>query len=527
MVAFAACAWSAGQQPIVIDGGLSDWSTVPLMWSDPAGDGGASGIDLGNLWIANDHRFLFLRFELGGERSLDEGNNLRVYIDADGQVSTGLAIAGIGAEIEWRFGQRIGTRHFPSGATLPLSHQQIRFRAGPTVTAAAFEVSIGRDASHNGVAPIFTSPTIRLALIDDSPGGDWLPDAGQIVTFTFAGDLLPPQPPIPIERLNASNLRILSHNVLDDRPWHISHWQKFARMWTTVDPDVLCLQEIYNHTTQETHDRVAGWLGGKWHAAGNADCKIVSRFPIVQSWPLDGNLAALLDTSSSLGGQTLLINAHLPCCANEVGRQNEIDRIMAFIRDALTPGGVVNVPPETAFLIAGDLNLVGLSQQQTTLLTGDIVGEGVFGPDFTPDWDGSNLANVLWQQTDKRIGYTWRDDTDTFWPGHLDYMIYADSVLTVANRFALYTPEMPAARLAQYGLLASDSLASDHLLICADFRTAQPADVNGDGAVNIDDLLIVINSWGFTGPPGTIAADVDGSGVVDIDDLLLVINDWG
>jgi hypothetical protein len=53
-----------------------------------------------------------------------------------------------------------------------------------------------------------------------------------------------------------------------------------------------------------------------------------------------------------------------------------------------------------------------------------------------------------------------------------------------------------------------------------------PGDVNGDGMVNIDDLLAVINAWGETGPPGSIAADVTGNGVVDIDDLLFVINNW-
>jgi hypothetical protein len=52
-------------------------------------------------------------------------------------------------------------------------------------------------------------------------------------------------------------------------------------------------------------------------------------------------------------------------------------------------------------------------------------------------------------------------------------------------------------------------------------------EVLGDNTVNIDDLLVIINSWDWTGTPGTIAADITGDGVVDIDDLLAVINDWG
>jgi hypothetical protein len=54
-----------------------------------------------------------------------------------------------------------------------------------------------------------------------------------------------------------------------------------------------------------------------------------------------------------------------------------------------------------------------------------------------------------------------------------------------------------------------------------------PADVapsgRGNGVVDIDDLLLVINSWGNAGGP----ADINGSGMVDIDDLLAVINAWG
>jgi hypothetical protein len=50
-------------------------------------------------------------------------------------------------------------------------------------------------------------------------------------------------------------------------------------------------------------------------------------------------------------------------------------------------------------------------------------------------------------------------------------------------------------------------------------------DVTGNGQVDIDDLLGVINAWGACAPP--CPADVTGNGQVDIDDLLGVINGWG
>jgi hypothetical protein len=47
------------------------------------------------------------------------------------------------------------------------------------------------------------------------------------------------------------------------------------------------------------------------------------------------------------------------------------------------------------------------------------------------------------------------------------------------------------------------------------------------GIVDQDDLLAVINSFGNSGSPGTVAGDATGNGVVDLDDILAVINGWG
>jgi hypothetical protein len=58
-----------------------------------------------------------------------------------------------------------------------------------------------------------------------------------------------------------------------------------------------------------------------------------------------------------------------------------------------------------------------------------------------------------------------------------------------------------------------------------------PSDIappGGNGTVDVDDLLLVINSWGPC--DGECAADIApsvGNGVVDVDDLLTVINNWG
>ena len=55
----------------------------------------------------------------------------------------------------------------------------------------------------------------------------------------------------------------------------------------------------------------------------------------------------------------------------------------------------------------------------------------------------------------------------------------------------------------------------------------QPGDVNGDGLVDVLDLVQVIVSWGpCPAPPQLCPADVDGSGAVDVLDLVLLIVNW-
>ena len=227
---------------------------------------------------------------------------------------------------------------------------------------------------------------------------------------------------------------------------------------------------------------------------GNHDCKTASRYPIVEQWSLDGNLALLIDTIPALSRRLLVINAHLPCCSSHAARQAELDRIAAFIREARLPGGAIELEPGTPIVITGDLNLVGPARQLVTLTGGDIDDESTFGPDFAPDWDGSSLANLLLRQTELEMGYTWRSDSSTYWPGHLDYFSFTDTAIEATHGFVLYTPQMSPEHLTAHGLLAADSLASDHLIVCADFRAipAQPGDYDRNGRAGLSDLAAFV-----------------------------------
>ena len=49
------------------------------------------------------------------------------------------------------------------------------------------------------------------------------------------------------------------------------------------------------------------------------------------------------------------------------------------------------------------------------------------------------------------------------------------------------------------------------------------ADIDGNGVVDFQDLLLVLAAWG---PCGTCAEDIDGNGIVDFQDLLELLSSW-
>ncbi|MDP7574030.1 MAG: GC-type dockerin domain-anchored protein, partial [Phycisphaerales bacterium] len=51
-----------------------------------------------------------------------------------------------------------------------------------------------------------------------------------------------------------------------------------------------------------------------------------------------------------------------------------------------------------------------------------------------------------------------------------------------------------------------------------------PADMNGDGVVDVIEVLLLLDAWGQC---EDCAADINGDGIVDTDDLLSVLAAWG
>lgn len=480
----------AESAPIFLDGRFTDWSGVVEL-TDPAGDG-VSGVDFRDVDLANDGENLFIRFKTSVEVGLQGTNNLVLYLDTDMNAATGTAVNGIGAELRWQFGARVGTFYRPAGS-VTVFQDDIRLRSLPSITSPEFELSLGRDVRPDGVNLLFTGNSMRVQLRHEVTNGDQAPNTSQTLTYTFDATPVAPPAPIALARQNPADVRVVTWNVLslenNGGGWNSSVTPSADRVFSALDPDVVCFQEIYDNSAAATAALMETFLpsgaGEAWYARKNFDVIIVSRFPVLGTWNLNGtasdtNLAVLLDTQAALGRTLLVISAHMFCCTNDAGRQAEADRIIAFLADAKSPGGSITVPAGTGVLITGDLNLVGFSQQLRTLLDGDIVDNATFGPDTPPDWDGTSLADIISSQTEKRFAYTWRSDTSSFAPGRLDFLIYNDSALEPGNHFILYTPEMSAAERTLYGLQAQDvTTVSDHLPHVGDFHAAIASDVGG------------------------------------------------
>jgi len=457
--------------PILVDGHVEEWGETPL-YEDAVGDG--SNLDLLELHVANDQDWLFLRFEIDEEIALQENSDVVVYLDTDTDTGTGVSAGGLGAELRWQFGHRSGT-YYGAPPPDPLDWRDIRLRAGPTTRSTVFEVAISRHALPDGVNPLFTQDEIHI-LLRDEDGTDWIPDSGETLSYTFSPGSIDHGFPIGLGKDDPDHVRILSWNVEGDGPWDPSLEDRYERVFDAIVPDIVCFQEVYNHTAGEGFLLLNGWLGGIWYGfKSNPDVITLSRYPYITAWTneVPGNLIGLLDTEAALGHPLLLINAHLPCCDDDEGRQEEIDELMAFLRDAIAPGGEIDLEDDTPIVITGDLNLVGDPRQLRTLLDGDIVDEAIYGPDFTPDWDGTSLLDLAPTHTETRDTYTWRRDLASLLPSRLDRMIHSDAVLDVGNAYVLYTPEMSPGELAAAGLDADDTrLAADHLPVVVDFTEA-------------------------------------------------------
>ena len=517
---------------IQIDGQFSDWNTDSSIFYFEDSISDTDGADLLNLSITNDENFLFIKIKLDREIDLlddfENSSDIIIQIDADNNSNTGYSVGGIGSEYGIRCLENfVYDNTYPGNNIEPLSF--VQFRALPSITSDEFEIAIGR---HPFGESIFND-TIAI-VIKEHHSNDFIPNEGEILTFTFNDTYHQTVELIEINKEDPELLRVMAYNTLGNGLNDSNRIDKFIRIINVIDPQIIGFNETGQTSEQDVHDVLDAALGGTWYILKhNPENITASRFPILDQWDINNKVkATLIDLDEEIyDSNILIIVGHLSCCSSDIERQQQVDEFIEFVLDAKTPGGEITLLENTPIVFLGDMNLVGDSQQYYTIIQGDIQDTDSYGEGGFPDWDNSELEDVICRQTDKRMAYTWRHDNSEYPPGRLDFIFYTNSIMSVAKSFTLQTEIMSNERLDSYGLILDDTKgASDHFPVVADFNLLFNencninGDTNNDGSVNIIDIVTIVEYIINYTDIELECADINNDGYINIIDIVQIVD---
>jgi len=471
---------------IYIDGTFEDWNNINNYID--SNDNIANGVDFLNVSITNDSQYLYIKFETSNEIDLSDGmNNIELMIDTDNDKKTGWQPGfnnNIGVELGIMFNQRFVWYNVPN-PDLQLSFYDIGIYPAPTVTSNTFEIAVDLEAQYNDT-PLFPNSEIKLQLTDWS-SLDNIPENGLEIIYNINDNFIS-YSPIDINKESSNLVRLTAYNVLNNGFNNENRLPKLKNIIQALNADIFAFSECAN-TSEETVKNIldeilpievsTGWFVVKKE---NDDLILASQYPIIEHWPNEANginamHPCLIDLPDNLYETDLLvINAHMSCCDNDNNRQNQADDFVNFILDAKNQGGEITIDPETPFILCGDLNLVGFSQQLTTILSGEIIDTDIYGPGGGMNWSNNDLKDQICWNTELPLSYTWRDlypneeIPGSYPPGRLDFIIFSDDIITAKKSFSLDTEFMSQGNLNSYDLSYEDSSGSDHLAITTDFE---------------------------------------------------------
>jgi hypothetical protein len=121
-------------------------------------------------------------------------------------------------------------------------------------------------------------------------------------------------------------------------------------------------------------------------------------------------------------------------------------------------------------------------------------------------------------------------DAEGFGEGQI--FLGAAAVSTDAAGDAAFDVILPAAVADGWVVTSTATLepigATSELSACVTVTgDANPADLDGDGAVGVLDLLLLLGAWGSCGDCGSCPADLDGDCTVGVADFLILLAAWG
>ena len=180
--------------------------------------------------------------------------------------------------------------------------------------------------------------------------------------------------------------------------------------------------------------------------------------------------------------------------------------------DALTPYASDVVPDVNYEVTSGEFATSGLSEEVGAVFTGFVtVAEDGLYSFYTNSDDGSALyiGDQLVVSNDGLHGMVERTGSIALSAG--PHAIRVEFFERFGGAGLIVSYEGPG--LAKQPIPGS---AWSHALPC-------PADIDGDGLVNITDFLALLAAWGQSGVP----EDINGDGIVNIGDLLMLLVAWG
>ena len=530
VLAWSVLLLSAAQAQIQLDNVFQDWENIP---HTEAGDGVGSFVSVG---MTSNDQWLFVHIILSEEVGLDEEvlpNDLKILLDLDDDISTGVDYAsmGLGVDLLVDLPNRQAIRY--TGGSGAETLNEIGMHVAPTYSANQFELAFRRELSE------INPGSVRMIWYNgDTQEG--FPVAG--VQHTMS-EVIDPWVAQPLNRTDGTLDRVAFWNMngrMDEAPAQSA----MERILQIVSPDILAFSEVSNVSASFVTNLLNAWLpledDASWHVVkDDYDLMIASKGEILSSYSeIYRQFPALVQGHAGWGVPLLITSSHLKCCggaSSEAQRQSEADEYMAFLRDAINgEGDGPTLALNTPIIYGGDLNMVGLANPISTLITGDIADEAANGPDFAPDWDGTPLTEWPLLQSDRPMDFTWTNTSGEWMPGKLDYLITSDASVELLHGFVLRTDIMSAERLEEFGLNAGDALAaSDHYIVVADLGLGSLVgtlpDSDNDGIPDVLDNCATIanadqadfNADGI----GDVCSDTDGDGLSDALELGLYNSD--
>ena len=460
---------------IEIDGVFNDWNETLITEKDPSES--VSGIDLLSLSLTNDRDYLFIRLKADKEFDFSDNiidHNIHLYLDTDNDASTGDSkFSEFGADLVLNLKDRRVNFYNPNLNSISLN--DIHLRVAPTITSNSFEIAIPRNIMPDGQNRLFKASNLKL-IVANLSNNDRIPNSGNLV-YDFDESRLNGYDLVDINKRSDDLIRIVAYNTLSNGLTDLTRKSHFEKIIKAIKPDIIGFSECWNTEVNYVKSIMDQWLplntNDGWYLEKQIDRGLItaSKWEIIDRWDeLPNQFPVLINLPDKYSSDILFTNAHLNCCGNESGRQDQADAYSRFINDAKTKGGEIDLTKNTPFVYAGDLNLVGYSQQLTTLISGDIQNTIDYGLPSYPDWDDSEVIDLISLHSDSKFSFTWKNENSSYPTGKLDYIIYSDAVVSVEKSFVLRTEEMNVIRLGKYGLdINNTESASDHFPVIADF----------------------------------------------------------